>query len=122
MEILNKLQSISESLGIGKIQVEEVKSEVEVYGQAKFEEGKLAGFEEGKKAGYEEGFQAGVASVPVSPVGEVPPQGDKIYSQAEFDQKIAEEKAAQLVDLELKLESALQQEAIDLKTALFPKV
>lgn len=122
MEILNKLSELSESLGLGKEKVEQVKSDVEVYGQAKFEEGKALGFEEGKKAGYEEGFQAGVASVPVSPIDPNAPVSDKIYSQAELDQKISEEKAAQLVDLEQKLESALQQEAIDLKAALFPKV
>lgn len=121
MEIINKLQSLSESLGQGKEKVEEVKSDVEAFGQAKFEEGKAIGFEEGKKAGYEEGFQAGVASVPASPIGEVPPVSDKIYSQAEYDQKIAEEKAAQLVDLEQKLDAALQQEVIDLKQALFKK-
>ena len=40
MEILNKLQSLGESLGQGKEIVEQVKSEVELALQAKFEEGK----------------------------------------------------------------------------------
>ena len=77
MEILNKLTALSESLGQGKEQVEEVKSDVEAFGAAKFEEG--------KKIGYDEGFAAGVASVPVGSVGEVPVASDKIYSQVEMD-------------------------------------
>jgi hypothetical protein len=76
MEILNKLTALSESLGMGKSQVEEVKSDVEAFGAAKFEEG--------KKIGYDEGFAAGVASVPVV-VGEVTPPSDKVYSQSEMD-------------------------------------
>lgn len=114
MEILNKLQSLGESLGQGKEIVEQVKSEVELALQAKFEEG--------KKVGYDEGFAAGVASVPVIPVGEVPPPSDKIYSQAELDEKIGEAKGLYVVELEQKLDAALQQEVIDLKQALFPKV
>lgn len=85
MEILNKLTALSESLGMGKNQVEEVKSDVEAFGAIKFEEGKLVGIEEGKKIGYDEGFAAGVASVPVGSVGEVPVESDKIYSQVEMD-------------------------------------
>lgn len=89
MEILNKLTALSESLGLGKNQVEEVKSDVEAFGAIKFEEGKALGLEEGKAAGlvegeaigYQKGFEAGVASVG----GELPPPSDKIYSQAELD-------------------------------------
>lgn len=89
MEILNKLTELSESLGLGKEKVEQVKSDVEAFGAIKFdegkavgvEEGKIIGFDEGKKVGYDEGFAAGVASVG----GELPPPSDKIYSQAELD-------------------------------------
>lgn len=89
MEILNKLTELSDSLGIGKEKVEQVKSDVEAFGQAKFEEGKLLGIEEGKviglaegeAIGYQKGFDAGVASVG----GEVIPPSDKIYSQVEMD-------------------------------------
>lgn len=89
MEILNKLTALSESLGLGKNQVEEVKSDVEAFGAIKFEEGKQVGLIEGKALGlvegeaigYQKGFDAGVASVG----GEVIPPSDKIYSQAEMD-------------------------------------
>lgn len=121
MEILNKLTSLSESLGQGKEQVEQVKSDVEAFGAIKFEEGKAVGFEEGKKVGYDEGFAAGVASLPPSPVVEAPVESDKIYSQAELDEKIGQAKGAYVVELEQKLDAALQQEVIDLKQALFPK-
>ena len=67
MEILNKLTELSDSLGIGKEKVEQVKSDVEAFGVEKYDQGKLAGieegkilgFEEGKKIGYAEGFAAG---------------------------------------------------------------
>ncbi|OPZ24224.1 MAG: hypothetical protein BWZ03_00259 [bacterium ADurb.BinA186] len=117
MEILNKLQALSESLGQGKESVEQVKSDVEAFGQAKFDEGKLAGieegkvigFEEGKKIGYDEGFAAGVASVG----GELPPPSDKIYSQVELDEKIVVAKAE--VKAELK---ALYKDAQDKESAI----
>lgn len=111
MEILNKLQSLSESLGQGKDIVEQVKSDLDVALQAKFEEGKAIG--------YAEGFAAGVASVPVA--GEVPPPSDKIFSQAELDVEIQKAKDLYIVELEQKLDVALQQEVIDLKAALFQK-
>lgn len=121
MEILNKLTELSDSLGLGKEKVEQVKSDVEAYGQAKFEEGKLAGieegkvlgFEEGKKVGYEEGFQAGVASVPPSAVDPSAPGSDKVYSQVELDEKIVAAKAE--VKAELK---ALYKEAQDKESAI----
>lgn len=127
MEILNKLTELSESLGLGKEKVEQVKSDVEAFGVEKFEQGKLAGieegksigFEEGKKVGYDEGFAAGVASVPVG--GEVPPPSDKVYSEAELALKIQEAKDLYLVELEAKYEEALKQEATDLKVAVFKK-
>lgn len=89
MEILNKLTALSESLGMGKTQVEEVKSDVEAFGQIKFDEGKALGITEGKALGlaegeaigYQKGFDAGVASVG----GEVPVPSDKVYSQIEMD-------------------------------------
>ena len=92
MEILNKLTALSESLGMGKEKVEEVKSDVEAFGQIKFDEGKALGLEEGKALGlvegeaigYQKGFEAGVASVG----GEVTPPSDKIYSEAELAVKI----------------------------------
>ncbi len=127
MEILNKLTELSDSLGIGKEKVEQVKSDVEAFGVEKYDQGKLAGieegkilgFEEGKKIGYAEGFAAGVASVPV--VGEVPPPSDKIFSQAELDVEIQKAKDLCIAELEVKLDAALQQEVIDLKSALFKK-
>lgn len=125
MEILNKLNELSESLGIGKEKVEQVKSDVEAFGVEKYDQGKLAGieegkilgFEEGKKIGYDEGFAAGVASVG----GEVTPPSDKIFSQAELDLEIQKAKDLYIVELEQKLDVALQQEVIDLKAALFKK-
>ena len=125
MEILNKLNELSESLGIGKEKVEQVKSDVEAFGVEKYDQGKLAGieegkilgFEEGKKIGYDEGFAAGVASVG----GEVPPPSDKIFSQAELDLKIQEAKDLYLIELEAKYDAALSQEATDLKVAIFKK-
>lgn len=127
MEILNKLTSLSESLGQGKDIVEQVKTELDGALQAKFEEGKLVGieegkvigFEEGKKVGYDEGFAAGVASVPVG--GEVPPPSDKVYSEAELAVKIQEAKDLYLAELEAKYDAALSQEATDLKVAVFKK-
>lgn len=129
MEILNKLNELSESLGIGKEKVEQVKSDVEAFGVEKYDQGKLAGieegkilgFEEGKKIGYDEGYAAGVASVPVGAVVEVPVASDKIYSQVELDEKIGQAKDLYMVELEQKLDVALQQEVIDLKQALFKK-
>lgn len=129
MEILNKLTELSESLGLGKEKVEQVKSDVEAFGAVKFEEGKLAGieegkilgFEDGKKIGYEEGYTAGVASLPVSAAVEVPVASDKIYSQAELDEKIGQAKDLYLVELEAKYDAALSQEATDLKVAVFKK-
>lgn len=111
MEILNKLQALSESLGQGKDIVEQVKSDLDVALQAKFEEGKAVG--------YAEGFAAGVASVPVA--GEVPPPSDKIFSQADLDVEIQKAKDLYIAELEVKLDAALQQEVIDLKSALFKK-
>jgi len=126
MEILNKLQALSESLGQGKDQVEQVKSDVEVFGQAKFDEGKLAGieegkilgFEEGKKVGYDEGFAAGVASVPVSPVDPSAPVSDKIYSQAELDEKIVIAKAEKYAELKQKYQDAQAAES-SIEAAVF---
>ncbi len=126
MEILNKLTALSESLGQGKDQVEQVKSDVEVFGQAKYDEGKLAGieegkilgFEEGKKIGYDEGFAAGVASVPVGPGGEVPPPSDKIYSQVELDEKIALAKAEKYAELKQRYQDAQAAES-SIEAALF---
>jgi hypothetical protein len=125
MEILNKLTALSESLGMGKEKVEEVKSDVEAFGQIKFDEGKALGLEEGKALGlvegeaigYQKGFEAGVASVG----GEVTPPSDKIYSEAELAVKIQEAKDLYLVELEAKYDAALQQEATDLKVAIFKK-
>lgn len=119
MEILNKLTSLSESLGQGKDIVEQVKTELDGALQAKFEEGKAIGFEEGKKVGYDEGFAAGVASVPAG--GEVQPPSDKIYSQVELELEVQKAKDLYIVELEQKLDVALQQEVIDLKEALFKK-
>lgn len=121
MEILNKLTELSESLGLGKEKVEQVKSDVEAFGAVKFEEGKqagivegkLLGFEEGKKVGYEEGFSAGVASVPAVPVDSSVPVSDKIYSQVELDEKIVLAKAE--VKAELK---ALYKDAQDKESAI----
>ena len=97
MEILNKLSELSESLGIGKEKVEQVKSDVEAFGVEKYDQGKLAGieegkilgFEEGKKIGYDEGFAAGVASVPVGAVVEVP-VAVKGRNEQEIDELVKE--------------------------------
>lgn len=89
MEILTKLNELGESLGLGKEKVETIKSDVEAFGQIKFDEGKSLGLAEGKALGlvegeaigYQKGFEAGIASVG----GELPPPSDKIYSQVELD-------------------------------------
>lgn len=118
MEILNKLTALSESLGQGKESVEAVKSDVEAFGQIKFDEGKALGLEEGKALGlvegeaigYQKGFEAGVASVG----GELPPPSDKIYSQVELDAALvakANEVKAQIkakYDEAQSLESAIE--------------
>lgn len=126
MEILNKLTELSESLGLGKEKVEQVKSDVEAFGAVKFEEGKqagivegkLLGFEEGKKVGYEEGFSAGVASVPVSPVVEVPVASDKIYSQVEMDAALIVKSNEVKASIKAKYEEAQLKES-EIEASLF---
>jgi hypothetical protein len=110
MEILNKLNEIGESLGLGREKVEQVKSDVEAFGAAKFEEG--------KKIGYDEGFAAGVASVPVSAVVEIPVASDKIYSQVELDEKIVIAKAEKLAEMKQKYQEAQAAES-SIEAALF---
>lgn len=74
-----------------------------------------AAIAEAKKAAYDEGFAAGVASVP-TPGGE-----EKIYTQAELDQKVAEAIAtseAKVTELESKVaELEVKVGEIDVKVA-----
>lgn len=85
MSIIEKLDLIQASIAQGGAIVSEVKSEVEAFGQSK----------------YDEGFAAGVASVGAG----------GIYSQEQLDQAVASAKAELKLEIKSKYQEALAAEA-----------
>lgn len=84
-EAINKIDELSQNLLATNAQVQALKAEVELLGQAK----------------YDEGFSAGVAAS----------GGDKIYSQAELDAALIEKAALVKSELKAKYDAAQASES-----------